>query len=106
MTDNFDPTQAEPAKSSGALLAGAIELTPEARAILIKHVNRKIVWGYKIAKGGLFALCGLPLLISAFFGYGIATTGIESVGQGVLAACLVGGPALLTWFLSRLVAKY
>lgn len=105
MTDNFDPTQAEPAKSSGALLAGAIELTPEARAILTKQVNRKIVWGYKFAKGGLFVLCGLPLLASLFFGYGFYAAGINSIQLALTAALFVGGPIALTWFFGRWVSK-
>ncbi|WP_155914708.1 hypothetical protein [Asticcacaulis sp. AC460] len=106
MTDNLKNANADPSNGGPHLLAGAIELTPEARAILTKQVNRKIVWGYKFAKAGLFVLCGLPLLASLFFGYGIATTGIDNVGQGMLAIGLVGGPAALAWFLSRLVARY
>ena len=105
MTDNIEPAQAGPAKSSGPLLAGAIELTPEARAILTKQVNRKIVWGYKITKVVFYGLCGLPLLASAFFGYGVARGGVENLPQALLATALVGGPAVVSWFLTRLVAK-
>lgn len=105
MTDNFESAQADPAKSSGPLLAGAIELTPEARAILTKQINRKIVWGYKVTKFVFYGLCGLPLLASAFFGYGVARGGVDNLSQGLLAIALVGGPAVVTWLLTRLVAK-
>jgi hypothetical protein len=105
MTDNFESAQTDPSKSGGPLLAGAIELTPEARAILTKQVNRRIVWGHKFAKGGLFVLCSLPLLVSVFFGYGFVAAGINSVPVALVAALLVGGPIVLTWFFGRLVSK-
>ncbi len=105
MTDNFEPAQADPTKGGPHLLAGAIELTPEARAILTKQVNRKIVWGYKFAKGGLFVLCGLPLLASMFFGYGFYAAGINSIQLALTAALFVGAPIALTWFLGRWVSK-
>lgn len=106
MTDNRENASADSTRTSSHLLAGAIELTPEARAILTKQVNRRIVWGYKVTKAVFYCLCCLPLLISAFFGYGFYNAGVDSIPAALLALVFVGGPMGISWFLSRLVAKF
>ena len=106
MTDNLENANADPSKSGPHLLAGAIELTPEARAILTKQVNRRIVWGYKATKAVFYGLCCLPLLISAFFGYGFYNAGVDSIPAALLALVFVGGPIGISWLLSRLVSKF
>ncbi len=105
MTDSFESAQADPAKSSGALLAGAIELTPEARAILTKQVNRRIVWGYKVTKAVFQGLSLLPLIVSIFFlsvGYDM----ILRSWQGALVVTVaVGLPAFVSFWLFRWASK-
>lgn len=106
MTDNLENANSDPSKSGPHLLAGAIELTPEARAILTKQVNRKIVWGHKVTKAVFYSLCGLPLFASLFFGYGFYNAGIDSLPVAGLAMIFVGGPIAISWLLTRLVAKF
>ena len=105
MTDNFESAQADPDKSSGPLLAGAIELTPEARAILTKQVNRRIVWGYKVTKAVFQGLSLLPLIVSIFFlsvGYDL----ILRSWQGALVVTVaVGLPAFVSFWLFRWASK-
>ena len=105
MTDNLKNSDAGPSKSGAPLLAGAIELTPEAQAILTKQVNRKIVWGYKATKAVFQGLSLLPLTISIFFlavGYELALRS----WQGTLVVALATGlPALLSFWLFRLASK-
>jgi len=105
MTDNPKNANGDPSKSGPYLLAGAIELTPEAHSILTKQINRRIVWGHRFAKVVLFVLCGIPLLASLFFGYGFYAAGINSVPIALVATAFVGGPMALTWFLIRCVGK-
>ncbi|WP_040308405.1 hypothetical protein [Asticcacaulis biprosthecium] len=105
MTDNRENASADSTKTSSHLLAGAIELTPEARAILTKQVNRRIVWGYKVTKAVFQALACTPLLISAFFLYVGITAGRLTIGSVFAAFLFIALPAVLSMFFLRLANK-
>ena len=105
MTDNFKSGQADPAKSNGPLLAGAIELTPEARAILTKQVNRKIVWGYKVTKAVFRGLSLIPLLASVFLLVVCYDLALKSATGFFVVTAIVVLPALFSAFLFRLASK-
>ena len=105
MTDNFKSAQADPAKSSGTLLAGAIELTPEARAILTKQVNRRIVWGNKVTKAVFQGLSLLPLIVSIFFLSGVHVLLLRSWQGALVVTVAVGLPAFVSFWLFRWASK-
>jgi hypothetical protein len=105
VTDNLENANADPSKNGPHLLTGAIELTPEARSILTKQVNRRIVWGYKATKAVFQGLSLLPLIISIFFlvvGYDL----ILRSWQGALVVTIaVGLPAFVSFWLFRWASR-
>ncbi len=105
MAENLENADASASKSGPHLLAGTIELTPEARAILTKQVNRRIVWGYKIAKAVFQGLSLFPLIISVFFlavGYELALLSWQGT---LVVTTAIGLPALLSFWLFRLASR-
>lgn len=105
MADNLETSDTGPTKGGPHLLAGAIELTPEARAILTKQVNRKIVWGYKATKAVFQTLACAPLLISGFFLYVAITSGRPTIGSAFAAILFIALPAFVSMLLVRLANK-
>jgi hypothetical protein len=104
MNNNPDLTNTDGINRKDHLLCGSIELTPEAREILTKQINRQIVWGHRFTKSVFYILSCLPLLVSAFFIYVGLNADVQNIDWPRLVA-LVSLPALTSLVLIKLVKR-